>query len=518
MKRRSFLKYSSLFSTPLLVGGLPVSSIARNSLASFINEDNDKVLILIQLNGGNDGLATLVPMNSYDVLANVRSNIIVPENQLVTLDSDLALHPSFGDMKALYDDAKLNIIQNVGYPEQNRSHFRSTDIWHSGSGSNEFETSGWLGRHFEVDHPDYPPQYPNADFPDPFAITVGTNISETCQGLAGNFSIAISDPNNITALASPVNNELADGCAKEQLDFLSNAIEKTNKYGDRIKAAYDAGNNLSAQYGDTNRLGNQLKTVARLISGGLQSKVYVVSIGGFDTHADQTDGVSPTAGIHANLLSDLSNAITAFMDDIKQLGHERKVMGMTYSEFGRRIRSNNSFGTDHGDAAPLFVFGECVDAGVKGQNPQITMDVTQSDGVPMEIDFRSIYGSVLMDWFEVTQEDAQSLFSEPFQYIPITGLCSPPSSTGDLTETDQSIKVIPNPTSDYATLEFDFTGGWAKISILDVMGREMKVICNKKISEGKHAIQIDTSQLSSGTYYVSIRSEKSVKTSAIVKI
>ena len=149
MKRRSFLKYSSLISTPILIGGIPINSIARNGLNATFEEDSDRILVLIQLNGGNDGLSTLFPMDSYDVLANVRSNIMIPENKLLPIDNNISLHPNLQNIKSMYEDGKINFVQNVGYPEQNRSPFRSSDIWHTGSESNEYLSTGWLGRYFD---------------------------------------------------------------------------------------------------------------------------------------------------------------------------------------------------------------------------------------------------------------------------------------------------------------------------------------------------------------------------------
>ena len=518
MKRRSFIKYSSLFSTPLILGGIPVTSIARNGLVNLVNEDSDKVLVLIQLNGGNDGLDTLFPLNSYDVLANVRSNIIVPQNKLLKLGNNLAIHPSMPGIKSLYDDAQLNIIQSVGYPQQNRSHFRSSDIWHSGSATNEFSTNGWLGRYLDSNYEDYPAAYPNADYLDPFAVTIGSSVSETCQGISGNFSMAIVDPENITQLTSPLSNETATGCGAEQLDFLSNAIEKSNKYGARMEEAYKLGNNLGNLYGDSSRLAIQLKTVARLISGGLQSKIYVVNLGGFDTHADQTDEGDSTSGRHATLLEQLSIAITAFQDDLQQLGIDDRVLGMTYSEFGRRIQSNFSLGTDHGDAAPLIVFGSCVNAGIIGENPEISADVGPSDGVPMQIDFRSIYGSILIDWFEVEEEDAQNLFSEEFQYIPIASQCDLPSSIFENNQANFQINTFPNPTRGHTQIQFSTKSDWIKVSLTNNLGQEVKVISNRRFNEGDHTLDLDMSSVPSGSYFVKIQTSTLRKSVSLVKV
>jgi uncharacterized protein (DUF1501 family) len=187
MKRRSFLKTSSVVSLPLLLNGMPISAYSRSRLFNFLNTETDKVLVLIQLNGGNDGLNTILPLDQYDNLANVRSNIIIPEGSALPIDDVTAFHPNMTGLRDLYLDGKMEIVQSVGYPNQNRSHFRSTDIWTSGSPADEAWNTGWLGRWMDGDHPTFPDAYPNPDFPDPLALTVGSLVSTTCQGSAANF-------------------------------------------------------------------------------------------------------------------------------------------------------------------------------------------------------------------------------------------------------------------------------------------------------------------------------------------
>lgn len=518
MKRRSFIKYSSLLSTPIIVGGIPVSSIARSAMTGFLDEESDRVLVLIQLNGGNDGLATLIPIDQQDILSNVRSNIVIPESSILGIEDNLGLHPNMGGIKSLYEDGKVNMIQSVGYPDQNRSHFRSSDIWHSGSNSNEYLNTGWLGRYLDSQYDDYPANYPNEEFLDPFAMTIGSVVTETCQGIAGNFSMTVVDPNNLSQLGSPPNNELASGCAMGQFDFLSDAIEKSNEYSERIVQAYDLGSNSNVEYDDNNPLGQKLKGVARLIAGGLKSKIYVVSLGGFDTHAAQTEDDDPTIGVHATLLQYLSDAIKSFQDDITNLGFSDKVIGMTYSEFGRRIRSNFSLGTDHGDAAPLIVFGDCVNPGIVGSNPLIPNNPDQNEAIPMQYDFRSVYGSMLMDWFGAEESLVNSLFNHDFQYISIAGNCELPSSVEEEIQGSISIKTYPNPTSDISYLEFESENEWIKISLSDVMGKNLKTLSNQKFSSGNHKISIDVRDYPSGNYFINLKTKDLQKTVKLVKI
>jgi uncharacterized protein (DUF1501 family) len=258
MKRRSFIKASTIATTPAIIGGLPVSAIAKSALAYHVNNESDRVLVLIQLNGGNDGLSCVVPIDQYDNLAAVRGNILLPENSLLKITDSVGLHPSMSGLKSVYDQGNLGIVQNVGYENQNRSHFRSMDIWHSGSAADQILDTGWIGIYLDSLYPNYPEAYPNASCPDPFALTIGNIISETCQGTSGNFSLALSDPENISALATPVNNELAEGCYGSRLDFLTKTIQQTNEYGVVIDLAYEQGSNLTTKYDDNNELAQKL--------------------------------------------------------------------------------------------------------------------------------------------------------------------------------------------------------------------------------------------------------------------
>jgi len=517
IKRRSFLKTSSLLSIPVFAGGFPVSAFAKSKLATMVNGGDDRVLVIIQLNGGNDGLATIIPRDQQDNLAAVRQNIFIPDNQTIALTDTVGVHPSLQGVKEIYDDAKLNIVQSVAYPNQNRSHFRSLDIWNTGANINEFLDTGWIGRYLDTNVVGYPDDFPNDDCPDPFALTVGSTASETCQGTSGNYSQVVIDPEEISSLPNPTNNEIAEGCYGSQLDFLITSIEQSNEYGDAIETAYANGTNASSKYDENNELATKLKTVARLIKGGLQTKIYVVSLGGFDTHADQVAAGNVTAGAHANLLKVLGDAMCAFQDDLSLLDLEERVLGMTYSEFGRRIRSNFSLGTDHGTAAPLMIFGHCVNPGIIGDNPVIESDVEINEGVPMQYDFRSIYGSILIDWFNASEEEVNTLFNTDFQYVPI--LMPNCTSSSEEIETDRfALQAFPNPHSQYFTIRFTSGSEWIKISLFDTLGGEVKVITNQNINSGNHEIQVESQELSSGAYFVRLQTKTDQKTIRVVKV
>lgn len=512
MKRRNFLQTGSAITLPLLLNGFQVGAIPKSSIFNAVNNGSDKVIVLIQLGGGNDGLNTVLPIDQYSNLASVRSNLLIPESVAIPLTDTAALHPSMTGFKNLYEDASLTIIQSVGYPNQNRSHFRSTDIWTSGSAADVNETSGWMGRFFDLEHPSYPEDFPNNSCPDPIALTIGSIVSETCQGNTSNFSLAITNPDSVGSLVVSEEGDVPNTPYGQELTFIRDAVVQTNAYASTIMEASDAANNLSSLYPADNRLADQLKVVARLIAGGLQTKVYVVSLGGFDTHASQVVAGDPTQGEHANLLQLLSSAVEAFQDDLKLLNIQDRVVGMTFSEFGRRIRSNFSLGTDHGTAAPMFVFGACVNSKIIGDNPEISVNVDVQDGVPMQYDFRSVYGSILMDWFEVAEGTVKNLLDENFQYIPIIEGCQTVPTKDFSFDTEINAYNFPNPFSKTTTISFNSKDEWLRVSVFDMFGNEIKVLASGKFRAGTHQLEFDASGLPAGNYAYRIQFKNRQKT------
>ena len=507
MLRRSFLKTTASASAPFLLGGISVRTLAQNRLFSAMNPDNDRVLVLVLLNGGNDGLSTLLPLDQYDVLGNARPNVLIPEGAGIGLTDTAALHPELGGFADLYDRAKLNIVQAVGYPNQNRSHFRSLDIWNSGSPADEFWATGWLGRHFTADHPDYPLGYPNDDQPHPFALTIGSTVSQTCQGLGTNFSLALVDPGSISQIVQGAEGSTPNTPYGEELTWLRQILEQTNAYGSVITDANDAGGNLASYPAE--RFAEQLRVVARLINGGLQTKVYIVSLDGFDTHADQVQTGEPLVGVHADLLRQLNDGVAAFQEDLKQMGLEDRVLGMTYSEFGRRIRSNFSDGTDHGSAAPMLLFGACVRPGFTGSNPDLPTDPGTQDGVAMQFDFRDVYGSVLMDWFEVPEDDVVSILHPDFTYLPLLEPCDQTVVSNRQPErfyVDLRAVLFPNPVRNHGTLSLELPNAErVTVQLFDPRGAWMRTWFDGTLSAGTHQIPVSFRGLAAGNYFYRVQ-------------
>ena len=517
MKRRKFLKDTAKAAAlPIFLNGIPLTAFSKSAMFNAIDNESDRILVLVELNGGNDGLNTVIPIEHYSKLSALRPNLLIPESKVLKLNDKTGLHPSMSGMKSLYDNAKLKVVQNVGYQNQNRSHFRSTDIWKSGSGASEYLQTGWLGRYFDKKYPGFPEDYPNAECTDPFAITIGSLVSETCQGSSGNFSMALIDPTSLFTL-----NEGEDGnpnmntCYGMELGFLREALLQTNSYIQVIKSANDLGKNKVA-YPANNSLADQLKLVAKLISGGLKSKVYITGISGFDTHASQVEDNDTTTGTHADLLSQVSEAIAAFQADLASQGNEERVIGMTFSEFGRQIQSNFSSGSDHGTAAPMFMFGPCVNPGILGNNPMIPDQVKNQEGVAMEIDFRSVYGTILKDWFKMSDADISEILFAGWQHLPLIQSCT--TATKEVPEDPIAAKLYPNPIHNNGFVEFFAENELVRISILDAIGHEVKIVSNQKFSTAYHKVGFEMQGLPPGNYYLRLETKRSSVTKAFVKI
>lgn len=385
--------------------------------------ESDRVLVLVQLSGGNDGLNTVIPLEFYEAYQAARANIAIPQNKILKLNGydQTGLNPAMPELQNLFNEGKLTIVQGVSYPQPNFSHFRATDIWLTGADPGQVLPTGWAGRYLNEQYPRFPEEYPNLTMPDPLAIQVGSLVSPALQGPLLTMGMAISNPASFYDLINDKAGMVPDTRAGDQIAYIREMSVKTDQYAGVIKKAAQKVTRQSDKYpaAGKNPLADQLKIVARLVAGGLRTKIYLVSMGGFDTHAKQTETADTTTGNHAKLLAKLSEAIGAFQDDLALLQVENRVMGMTFSEFGRRIRSNASGGTDHGAAAPVFIFGNSVTPGIVGSNPALPSNATVNDNVSMQYDFRAIYASFLEKWFALDPSAAASVLLKDYPALPL---------------------------------------------------------------------------------------------------
>ncbi|MEK8181000.1 DUF1501 domain-containing protein [Flavobacterium buctense] len=366
MNRRNFLSLTGTFTGGALL--LP------DFLHAFGNQSNlvigEHCLVFIQLNGGNDGLNTFIPFDNplyYDL----RAKIALSKDTIISKNKGMAFHPALKDFAGIQQNGDLSIIQNVGYPEPNRSHFRSQEIWQTASGSNQYINDGWLGRYLDLQCQDHQP-------------TAGVNLDSidnlALKGNEPNF-ITVKDPNRFKIRTD--NDDTVKLSDNPQLDFVRKIANSVSEGSEEIQKAI-AKSTAEMSYPKTN-LGKNLEWIARLIKGNLNSKVYYTSQNGYDTHDNQLT-------IHQRNLTELNDAVFSFYSDLKNAKLLQNVTIVVFSEFGRRVKDNGN-GTDHGTAAPMFIIGGNNKGNIMGNNPNLN-DLDNGD-LKYEIDFRSIYATLL---------------------------------------------------------------------------------------------------------------------------
>ncbi|WP_264535266.1 DUF1501 domain-containing protein [Flavobacterium sp. N1736] len=368
MNRRNFLTLTGTFTGGLLV--LPDFLHAFGSQNSLVT--GEQCIVFVQLNGGNDGLNTFIPYDNplyYDL----RTKIALNKDAVVGKNKGMAFHPSLKDFALMQQNGDLTVIQNVGYPEPIRSHFRSQEIWQTATDSNKYINEGWLGRYLDLQCNGH-------------QATAGINLDSidnlALKGMEPN-SITVKDPNRFKIKSDKEENmKLSDN---PQLDFVRKIANSVTEGSDEIQKAL-AKSKTEISYPKTG-LSKNLEWIGRLIKGNLNSKVYYTSLGGFDTHDNQL-------AIHERKLTDLNDALFSFYQDLKQAQLLQNVTVVVFSEFGRRVKDNGN-GTDHGTAAPMFIIGGNNKGTILGNNPNLT-DLDNGD-IKYEIDFRSVYASLLQE-------------------------------------------------------------------------------------------------------------------------
>lgn len=535
MNRRKFLKNLTYAgSTGMLISGLPVKTWAVSSAlkAAISASGNNKVVVFIQLHGGNDALNTLIPVNQYNEYYNFRPNIAIPSDgnrKFINLDNSLAiedqigLHPDIQAFKKMYEQGHAAIVQNVGYEHMNLSHFRGRDIMFMGGDAGDNLSSGWMGRFLNEEYPGYPDAYPTQSMPDPIAIEIGNTMSlafHRTNGIPIGFNVQSPQAfyNLITNVGVEPPIKFPESHAGDELRYLMEFEKKSNQYAERLKNVYEAGNNSSVVYPTTyplnapaaslnNPLSGQLKLVARLLAGGVKTRVFLCRIGGFDTHGEQVENYDSTIGTHAALIYHLFSAVKAFHDDLAQLGIAEKVLSLTFTEFGRRVYSNASYGTDHGTATPVFLFGEGINPGVYGTNPDL--NDLQGGNIKYAIDYRQIYTSIVNDWFEASPKGLEATgFGDWMESrIPLFGESVRIQDISELK--NNFVNIYPNPVRSALHLRFHCSKQVQvyKVNILNTEGKLVKTILNNQIIHSFQSVSLDVSGLSSGTYIVQIIAE-----------
>ena len=407
-----------------------LQSQAADSAIQTATGKDGTILVVLQMAGGNDGINTVVPYSS-DYYRKARPRIALPADKILKLSDDIGFHPAMTGFKNLYDSGNLSVVQGVGYPNPNRSHFRSTEIWQTASDSDKYEKYGWIGRYFDNDCAgcdpavgvaieDQVPQSFFAQTPKGVCVTNPQNyrfmpgdhprpgqpdMVEQSYEKLNDIEVTPADGNSggsIGMLASAM--PMTGGRA---VDFIERTALDAQVSSDEIRTIAARVQN-QAQY-PASQLGNSLRLVAKLIGGGLPTRIYYVSQGGYDTHTNQI-------ATQQRLLGDLGDSMKAFVDDMKAQGNMQRVLVMTFSEFGRRVSDNANGGTDHGAAAPMFIVGNKVNAGLLGSYPSLAPDDLFEGDIKYNVDFRSVYAAVLENWLKTK---SAPILGKQFDILPV---------------------------------------------------------------------------------------------------
>lgn len=387
-----------------------LQSEAAGSATQIVTGKDNTILVVLQMAGGNDGINTVVPF-ANDFYHKARPKIGLSTREVLPLNNEIGFHGAMTGFKNLYDAGHLAVVQGVGYPNPNRSHFRSTEIWQTASDSDKNEKYGWVGRYFDSCCAGADPTV---------GVTIGNQLPQSfyakkptgiCFNNPANYrymangqvEMTYEKLNEVEMARETSTNDNSGGTigmlaaaqpmtGGKAMDFIERTALDAQMSSEKIRGIADKVQNQAIYPGS--QLGNSLKLVAKLIGGGLPTRIYYVSQGGYDTHTGQ-------ANRQKQLLQDLGDSTKAFVDDLKAQNNLQRVLVMTFSEFGRRVAENANGGTDHGAAAPIFVIGNKVKAGLLGKYPSLApQDLFEGD-IKFNVDFRSVYAGVLEQWLKV---------------------------------------------------------------------------------------------------------------------
>lgn len=497
--RRTFLQALGIAGAGsfALAGSQVAAALPTPVTAALANSsNNDRILVLVRLKGGNDGLNTIVPLNDYGTYASLRPNIALAQNSLYTLDANNGLPDFMSSLQSHWGNGAMKVVHGVGYPNQDLSHFRSSDIWAS-TAPNQFLETGWMGRFFENEYPNFVLSPP----PIPPAIQIGSLGNLAFEGVQTNYAFSVADPQQLATLAQngwqhdPLN---VPPCTYgDQLSFLRTTTNTTFAYAGVINNAFQA-STTQATYAN-NSIAEQFALVARLIKGNLGTKVYMVTLGGFDTHANQ-------ATTHARIMQQLSEAVDAFYTDLTAYGNQNEVLTMSISEFGRRVEENGSNGTDHGAAAPMLLFGPGLNGnGFVGSQPSLT-NTDSAGNMIHNIDFRDVYTTVMKEWLCIpTATVDQAMLNGNYTTLNLGFDCTTLGGV-DVGQIDFSHFVVNNKERVLLHLKVD-SARKMEIKIHNFLGQEIGVLKNEYFIPGVYDIDIKETlktRLAAGTYIYSI--------------
>lgn len=480
--RRSFLQALGLASSgSILLAKTPISAMNPTPLTQALAESNsDRILVIIRLKGGNDGLNTVIPAYDYGTYSNIRPNIKINEASSFALSQEFRMPDYMLDLETLWNSDKMKIVHGVGYPNQNLSHFSSADIWSSAGDTAEQTQTGVFGRYFENLYPDYLLNAPAI----PPAIQIGSLSNLLFSGDETGYAFSVANPDQLQTIAQngvayDVQN-LPNCTYGDQLGWIRSIVNTTYTYAGVIHQAYNNGTN-DATYNNSN-ISKQLAIVARLIKGNLGTKIYMVTLDGFDTHADEIAN-------HSQLMLDLSNSVNKFFADLDSAGYGQNVLAMTISEFGRRPEENASLGTDHGAASTMMLFGEGLNgSGFVSTHPDLS-NLDANGNLQHTTDFRSVYAAILEDWLCIDSQVVNDTLFQNYTRAEIGVACN--AANQEDFSFNQFIHT-PIYKNDSVYVQFELkTASTVSIEIFNILGKNLGKVYNKRNLAGNYEVDLN---------------------------
>lgn len=510
LKRRSFLK--STLATGLYTGISPYLKPIHftTETGQAAATPSCRVLVLIHLDGGNDGINTVIPYTD-PLYEQFRPNLKVTNP--IPISSSLGFHPSLQPLETFYRQNEMAIIQDVGYLNPDLSHQRAEEILFSASDNTlpsdpkAHLQTGWIGRFLETLYPDYPnvrPDHPPAilfnDFSNMLLEGNRSSIGLTMRDFQAFIDTAwFFDATGVEYLTGNV-------AYNSESNYVAEIHHEMQKQFFRIRDVYrNTTNKVTHSYSP---IGQAAAVIARLIAGGFETPVYALNFSGFDTHFAQV-------WQHGNQLSILAQDVAKFFEDLHLLGIADKVMVMTTTEFGRHPKENFDIGTEHGTCAPIFLIGPEVNGGLYGSAQNLS-DLDENGNLKLQHDFRSVYASVLQNWFGLTPLQSFDILNGDFPVIPISSPCGPVSVEEFPTSGFRLYQNQPNPVRESTTIPFTISGGRASIKLFDMNGKEVATLADSDYGPGTHNVTFNPVHLSSGTYIYRLESRGRVESRTMV--
>ncbi|MEO0557557.1 MAG: DUF1501 domain-containing protein [Bacteroidota bacterium] len=505
--RRDFLVRSGLAAagaSVVLGAGSSQAATTSRALASpgligsLRRLQTDRVLVLLQLSGGNDGLNTIVPVTN-DRYYNARPSIALRQADTLRLNEDFGLHASLSPLESMWGEGQFGVVHSVGYADQSLSHFDGIDVW--ASAREESGQTGWTAEAAAA--------LGGGDVTVPPSVQIGASYPLLMTGPEGVEGMTLSNAALLDQIVT--SGELYDTASLphssygRQLGFLRSVANDANLYVTSLRTAGDGITN-AVEYPD-NQLGDSLAAVARLIKGHLETRVYLVRLKGFDTHADQISR-------HQALLDTLGKSVAAFYEDLESSGDAERTLTMTFSEFGRRVGENGSIGTDHGTAAPVFLFGPSVQGGFHGTAPDLT-GLDAAGNLPVTTDFRRVYATVLSSWLGLDATVTTSILGGSYESLGLLSATTADAPT-DLASSFELAPPAPNPVRTRSTVRYTLASSTrADLVLYDTSGRHVATLASGAHGAGSYTAHLDASGLASGLYVLRLQTEDGTRTQTV---